>query len=443
MSIQVEEVSESRKKVTVSVGSDEIAVEQKKLLGQFSQQVRIPGFRPGKAPDAIILKKYGKDVAEELKRKVISEAYEKVTKDDSFKIFNVVDMQEGEIEFGKDANIEFTVDIDPEFDLPEYKGIAVTVPEVEVSEKDIEDAVYTIRSQRADFVEKEDGAAPSDYVQLGYEGFLDGEPLADSLPGQPLLTKQSSTWEEAGTDRADFPGLAEGLVGLKKGDEKDITVNFPDDFRVEELQGKTVEYKVNITEVREKKLPEMDEEFFKANNVESEEQLRENVERDLTNRKQQESNQIKREQIINFLSENSELALPQSAVDSEAMRILQGRMQQQAQNPQADDNPEATQAAMKEQADHEAGRRVKVNLILNKVAEKENIQPEDQDFQMQIFQEAMYTQQKPEQIAKDLRKDQARLRSMHESILINKTLDFLVEQSSVSETIDQPEEEKK
>ncbi|QXD22538.1 trigger factor [Opitutia bacterium ISCC 51] len=443
MSIQVEEVSESRKKVIVSVDSKDIAIEQKKLLGQFSQQVRIPGFRPGKAPEAMILKKYGKDVAEELKRKVVSEAYEKVTKHDDFKVFNIVDMKEGDIESGKDASIEFTVDVDPEFDLPEYKGIAVTVPEFEVTEKDIEETVYTMRSQRADFVEKEDGAAATDYVQLGYEGFLDDKPLAETLTDQPLLTKQASTWEEAGTDRADFPGLAEGLVGLKKGDEKEITVNFPDDFRVEDLQGKTVVYKVNISEVREKKLPELDEEFLKANNAESEEQLRENVERDLTNRKQQESDQIKREQIINFLSENSEVALPQSAVESEAMRILQGMLQQQAQSQQADENPEATQAAMKEEASKQAERRVKVNLILNRVAEAESIQPEDQDFQMQIFQEAMYTQQKPEQIAKELRKDQARLRSMHESILINKTLDFLVEQSSVSETIDQPEEEKK
>lgn len=443
MIIQVEEVSESRKKVIVSVGSDRIAVEQKKLLGQFAQQVRIPGFRQGKAPASIIMNKYGKDVAEELKRKVISEAYEQVTKEDDFKVYNIVEMNEGDIEVGKDASIEFTVDVDPEFDLPEYKGIAVTVPEVEVTEKDVEDMIYTLRSQRADFVEKEGGAEESDYVQLGYEGFLDDKPLAETVSDQPLFTKQSSTWEEAGTDRADFPGLAEGLVGLKKGDEKEITVNFPDDFRVEALQGKSVLYKVNISEVREKKLPEMDEEFFKAMNIESEEQFRENVTKDLTNRKVQESNQIKREQILNFLAENSELALPQSAVDGESMRILQGMLQQQAQAQQADDNPEATRAAMQEKASEEAERRVKINLILNKIAQTEDIKPEDQDFQMQIFQEAMYSQQKPEQIAKELRNDQGRLRSMHESILINKTLDFLVENSSVSETIDQSEEEKK
>ncbi|MCB1120756.1 MAG: trigger factor [Verrucomicrobiae bacterium] len=442
MSLKIEEVTESRKKVTVAVGADEIQREQKVLVGQFSRQVRIPGFRPGKAPEAIILKKYGKDVAEELKRKVISGAYEQLTKEDGIKVYNLVEMNEGEIELGKDASIEFTVDIDPEFELPEYKGIAVTVPDIEVTDSEIDETVYTLRSQRADFVEKEEPAEASDYVQLGYEGFLDGAPLADSLPDQPLLTKQSSTWEEAGTDRADFPGLAAGLVGLKKGDEQEITVDFPEDFRVEALQGKSVVYKVNVTEVRAKKLPEMDEEFFKAMNVESEEQMRENVKADLTNRKQSEANQIKREQIINFLAENTHLNLPQSAVDNESYQILYNMMQKQAQSQQADENPEATQAAMKEEADKEAARRVKINLILHRIAKDEKVKPEDRDFQAMIFQEAMYTRQKPDKIAKDLRKDQDRLRSMHESILINKTLDFLVEQSSVSETVEQPQEEK-
>jgi trigger factor len=170
--------------------------------------------------------------------------------------------------------------------------------------------------------------------------------------------------------------------------------------------------------------------------VESEDQLREKMKGDLNNRKLSESNQIKREQIMNFLSDKTELALPQSAIDGESARIFQGMLQQQAQASAAQDDPESALAGMREQANKEAQSRVKSNLILNKVAELEEIKPEDRDFQTMIFQEAMYTQQKPEQIAKDLRKDSGRLRSMHESILINKTLDFLVEQSTVSEKID-------
>jgi len=435
VSIQVDDISESRKKVTVVIKAEEIAIEQKKLVNQFSRQARIPGFRPGKAPAAMILQKYRKDVAEELKKKLISGAYEQVTKEESFKIYNVVDLKEGEIEVGTDASIEFTVDIDPSIELPEYKGVAVTVPETVVSEEDIDETIYTLRSQRADFVEKEDPAAATDYVQLGYEGFLDDKPLSETLTDQPLFTKQNATWEEAGTDRADFPGLAKELVGLKKGDEKEITIDFPEDFHVEALQGKSVLYKLSISEVREKKLPELDEAFFKAMNVESEEQLREKMKADLNNRKQSESNQIKREQIINFLADKTEIVLPQSAIDGESGRILQEMLRKHAQASSAQDDPEAALSGMREQADKEAQRRVKINLILNKVAELEKIKPEDRDFQTMIFQEAMYSQQKPEQIAKDLRKDQGRLRSMHESILINKTLDFLVEQSTVSEKI--------
>tara|TARA_B100001123_G_scaffold446845_2_gene602505 strand:+ start:2644 stop:3975 length:1332 start_codon:yes stop_codon:yes gene_type:complete len=443
VSIQVEDLSESRKKLTVLIEAAEITEEEKKLVGEFSKQARIPGFRPGKAPASMIMNKYGKDVAEELKRKVVATAYDKINKDDSIQVYTIVDFHEGEIEAGKDATIEFTVDLDPTIDLPDYKGIAVTVPKIEVTDQEVNETVYTLRSQRADFVEKESEASASDYVQLGYEGFLAGKPLSETITDQPVFSKQNSTWEEAGTERADFPGLAKELVGLKKGDEKEITLNFPDDFRVEGLQGKSVQYKVNITEVREKKLPEMDEEFLKSMSVESEKELKENVLNDLTNRKEQESNQIKREQIMNFLAEKSTFAIPQSAVDGESTRILQGMLQQQAQSQEALENPEITQLEMQDRAKEEAEKRVQINLILNKIAELEEIKPEDQDFQAMIYQEAMYTQQKPEQIAKDLRKDQGRLRSMHESILINKTLDFLTEQSTVSGNLETPEKEKK
>ncbi len=433
MKTQVADINETRKTITVSIEAAEIDKEQKKLLSQFAQQVRIPGFRPGKAPAAIILKKYGKDVEEELKRKVVSSAYEQISKDDEVKIFNVVDLKEDDIQAGKDSEIVFTVDIEPTIELPEYTGISVNVPEVEVTDKDVEEAIYTLRSQRADFVVKEEGAEATDYVQISYEGTLDGKPLAESVECKALFSKQEKTWEEAGTDRADFPGLAAELIGMKTGESKDITVDFPADFSEESLQGKSVAYSVSVTEVRAKKLPEMDEEFFKSVNTENEDTLKEMMKTDINRRKDQEVNQIKREQILAHLGEKTSFALPQSSIDNETARLVQQAMSSQANQPSEEQKSEE---ALKLEVGTEAERRVKINLIIHKIAEEEKITAEDQDFQNMIFQEAMYTRQKPEDIAKSLRKDQAKVRSMADSIVINKTLDFLADKATVSETKD-------
>jgi len=427
VNIQLEDINETRKNVTVSIEAKEIDQEQKRIIGQFSSQARIPGFRPGKAPAKMILSKYGKAVEDELRQKVVSKAYEKVVQDSGVKVFRVVELADAEIDAGKDAELKFTVDIEPEITLPEYKGIKVEVPEAEVTEEQIDETIHSVLSQRAEFKEKDEAAEAGDYVRLAYEGSLDGKPLSETLENQPLFTKQASTWEEAGTDRADFPGLAAELVGLKAGDKKDITVTFPEDFRVEELKGKSVEYAVEVSEVRAKILPELNEEFLKSIQVESEEQLRENVKSDLENRQKQEASRIKREQVVNFLVDNSEFPLPESAVENETARIvhnMKDMAQQQGQEAPSED-------VLKEDASKEATRRVKVNLILHKIAEEEKVQPEEQDFQRMIMQEAMYSRQKPEKIANDLRKDQARLRSMHESILINKTLELLVEATTV------------
>ena len=433
MRIQVEDISKTRKNVMVSVEASEIDRAQKRVVGQFSREVRIPGFRPGKAPANIVLRRFGRDVAEQLERKIKADAFEEIVEDGRLKVCEVVALEPGVIKAGEPAEITFLVDVEPEFTLPEYKGITVTVPAAEVTDEEVERVLYRVRSSHADFKEKSAPAEESDYLQVSYEGALEGRPLEEIVPDYPLLTRQSLTWEEASRENADFPGLAEQLIGLAAGEEKEITVDFPEDFEVETLREKSVQYAVRVAEVREKVLPEIDEDFLKLHQVESVEELKESFRAELTDRKESERRRMKREQILNFLAENTAFDLPQSEVDNEREYLLQAIRERGWNDQEAEDDPEAVEAGLREDAAKEARRRVKTNWVLRKIAEIEHIQPEERDFQNFIFMEAMQTRQKPEKIAKALHKDRARMRGLQESILFNKTLDFLVEQSTVAE----------
>lgn len=417
----------------VSVEASEIDRARKEVVGQFSREVRIPGFRPGKAPANIVLRLFGRDVAEQLERKIKADAFEEIVEDGRLKVCEVVALEPGVIKAGEPAEITFLVDVEPEFTLPEYKGITVTVPAAEVTEEEVESVLYRVRSSRADFKEKSAPAEESDYLQVSYEGALEGRPLEEIVPDYPLLTRQSLTWEEASKENADFPGLAEQLIGLAAGEEKEITVDFPEDFEVETLREKSVQYAVRVAEVREKVLPEIDEDFLELHQVESVEELKESFRAELTDRKESERRRMKREQILNFLAENTAFDLPQSEVDDEREYLLQAMRERGWNDQEAEDDPEAVEARLREDSAKEARRRVKTNWVIRKIAEIEHIQPVERDFQKFILMEAMQTRQKPEKIAKALHKDRARMRALQESILFNKTLDFLVEQSTVAE----------
>lgn len=414
---------------------EESAIErtQKQVVGEFSRQVRIPGFRPGKAPPNIILRKYARDVAGELERKSIAEAYEEMVENGRLQICSVVELEPGEIKVGQPAEITFLVDVEPEFTLPEYKGISVMVPPSQVSEEEVDRILHTLRSQRAEFKEKDGPAEDSDYVQVSYEGRLEGRPLEEIAPDQPLFARQSQTWEEASAERGDFPGLAKQLIGLAAGDEKEITVDFDGDFEIEALRGKSVQYDVKVTEIREKVLPELDEDFLAAFEVESVELLKHSIRADLTDRKEKERRRIMREQVLNFLGDKTSFDLPQSAVDEESEYLFQTMLEFRHNAQEAEDDPAEVEAGLREDAVAEARRRVKINRVLRKIAEIEHIQPEEKDYQNFIIKEAMQTRQMPEKIAKAINKDRSRLRAMQESIVFNKTLDFLVEQSTVAE----------
>ena len=441
MDLTINDINETRKDVIVSIPGEEVTQEEARILKTFSKQAKVPGFRPGKAPEARIRQMYGRQLNEELKNALMRKAYEKVVKHEDLDVYTVIDFPEpADIPSGQDINFDLTVDVNPTFDLPDYKGIETEMPPTEVEDKEIDDTIERIRRQRADFVVVEREAAEGDYVKVTYTGTHNGEPVADILKDEPRLQAWgavSGGWEEAGTEEAKqfgVPAIIDALVGMKAGDTKVVEQVIPEDFGVESLRGETVTYELQVDEVRERKLPEIDEEFLKSVRSETLEDFKAQIMDELEAQKKREAADAQREQILKFLGEAVDFPLPESAVEAETQnamgRIISQNMQQGVPEEEFEKHKEQIFAG----ASQSARRDVKLQIILNRIAREEGITVENEDLSRAVYSMAMQQRQRPEDLAKELRKDRNRAIQLQRQILFSKTLDLLVKEAKSTES---------
>ncbi len=433
MKTELLDVTDTRKTLAVTLEANEVEAEEKGLLDQFSKIAKIPGFRPGKAPKDIVRKKFAKEIAGELKQRVMSKAYQDGSKEAKVDLINVIDVEEGEIAPGQDASITFTIDVRPDFAVDDYKGLELEGLSEAVEETEIDEAIDNVRREKAEFSPVEREAAEGDYVKFSHEGSIDGTPIGEIVEDKPVYAKMPQTWEEIGSEQGLIPGLGDQLQGLKTGDKSDLEVEFPADFNVEALQGKKAVYAVEILEVRERALPEMDDAFFESQQVKDLDELKERVKGWLEGQKRQQRQADLRRQVSEKLTGAVEFALPQSLVDAETENSMRQVVMENMQRGVGQETLEQNKEDIHAQSRQTAESRVKLQLILSQVAEKEEIEVTDQDMTQFVMSQAYQSGQKPDQFVKELKKDQNRLRSAQQSVLFDKTLEFLCSEAKVSE----------
>ena len=426
----VQDINETRKTITVSVAAAEIATIEAQLIKDFQRDAKIPGFRPGKAPENMIRMRYAKELKSELAQRVVSKAHQEGVAKSDFEVFGIVDLDEGEINAGSDATVTFTVDVLQDFEVPAYEGLKVSVEPTEATAEEVDKMLEQLLSQRAEFNVAEKAAEKGDYVRCSYEGKIGDELVADLVPDAPMFGTQKVTWEEAGAEET--PGvraIVDGLIGMKAEDEKEVTMEFPEDFKPEALAGKTAVYSLKAEEVREKVMPEMDEEFFKSVQVKDEAELRERIGENIENQKKQQNANAERQQITEQLLGSVEFAIPASGVESETEAVLRDFMQRNMQQGASEADFEAHKEQLHEGASKAAHDRLKSRLILSKIAEKEKVKVENDDFSRMIMMEAQQSGQKPDKIVKEIQKDRSRIDRMRSEILLGKTMDLLLEKA--------------
>jgi len=434
VNVQLNHVSATRKSLVVTLDASEVDAEHQAVVGEIAKIARIPGFRPGKAPAAMVAKRFGKEVADDFKQKVIAKAYRSALEQEKLDVLNVVDVKEGTIATGSAATVTITLDVRPEFEVPDVSDLATEIAPTEATDAEVENVIQGLRSERADFKAADRPAQKGDYVKLAYEGTIEGKPITELAPDKQLYGKVPQTWEEVeGANEGVIPGLGLQLGGLKAGDKKDVAITFPADFAaVPALAGKAAVYAVEVQEVRERVLPPLDAEFFKSQQVEDLAGLQAQVRNNLKMQKEYQNRSAQRRQVTEQLAAKVDFPVPDSLVDAETQGVLRQFIEENMRRGVPQEQFEKDKKELYDGARRAAVGRVKLQLVLAKLAEKEKIEVTNDDLNNYIYRESMRSGQKADKLVKSLSTDRDHLRSVQQSIIFDKAVDFLVSKAKVT-----------
>lgn len=431
MNVTVQILAPCRKLVRVDVDAATVDQTFEQVTNEVQRHVTLPGFRPGKAPRQMVAKAYAKHVEDEVKRKLIGDYYQKALDTEKIHAVGAPDIEE--IQFGRGQDLQFaaTIETAPEFEMPEYKGLPVKREIATVTDEDVERAINTLRGQRVSYRDLERPAQEGDILVVNYTGTSEGKPLTDFAPTARGLTQQKDFWIEMKKD-AFVPGFFEQLLGSKAGDKKTVQVTFPADFVSNELSGRQGVYEVEVTLVKEKVLPEPNDDFAKAYGAESMEKLREGVRQDLSNELTFKQRRMVRNQLIHALVERVQCDLPESLVKHETRNVVFDIVR----DNQARGIPKEAIDKQKDEiynyAANNAKERVKIAFLLGRVADMEGIKVSQDEMAQRIAYLAQENQMKPEKYVKQLKENNG-FGEIHEQILSAKTLDFLEKSARIED----------
>jgi trigger factor len=431
VNVTVENLAPCKKLVRVEVEVAKVDEAFESVTKDFRKQANLPGFRPGKAPREMVLRKYEKDIEEETKRKLISEAYRKAIDEQKLDVLGRPDIEEIQFSRGQPLQFAATVETAPEFEIPQYKGLVATREARVVSDGDVEKALTVLREQRTDFKAVERPIQTGDVAVVNYTGTCEGKPITEAAPTAKGLTEKKNFWVEVGPTSF-IPGFADQLIGAKAGDKRTVNVGFPPDFVTPQLAGKKGVYDVEVVGVKEKMLPPLDDELAKAYGAESLEKLRAGVRRDLENELNHKQNKSIRNQLVRTLLDRVNFELPASAVAQETRNVVYDIVQENAKRGVSRAIIEQQKEQIYSAATHGAKERVKVAFLMQKIAEKEDIKVSQEEIAQRVQFLAGLYQIPADKFLKDLQKRNG-LIEVYDQIMNEKVMDFLQENAKIEE----------
>ena len=371
-------MAKSEKEIEIIIEGKEWEGALDKAFKKANKNAKIDGFRPGKAPKEVFIKKYGKqslymDAADE----AADMAYQKLLKDHADDVKELVARPEIALKDVNDDKITFlfTLTLRPLVKLGKYKGLGIKKDEIKAEAEEIEDAINHMRERYAEDVIKEGAIASGDIAVIDFEGFVDGKAFDGGKSENYSLKIGSGTF---------IPGFEEQLVGLKSGDEKDVKVTFPADYHAEDLKGKNATFKVKVHEVKEVKVPELDKDFFAdlgMEGINTKEELEAQVSENILARKEMEAENKYLDDLLEAAAKNVEVDIPEAMINEELDRMIQQYSEhlkmQGITIEQFYQFTNSDEMALRDQMRPEAVKRITYRLMLEEIAKEEKIEIDD------------------------------------------------------------------
>jgi len=423
VNVTVENLAPCKKLLRVEVDAAAVDAEFEKTTREFMKIARLPGFRPGKAPRHLVIKAYTAQIDEEVKRQLISDSFRQAVSDQKLHLVGQPDIEE--IQFGRSQALQFaaTVETAPEFELPEYQGMPVRREVRIVTDEDIERALGVLREQRAVYTDVARPVQDGDFVVVNYTGTSEGKPITELVPTARGLGEKKEFWLHVAKDSF-IPGFTEQLVGAQAGEKRTVTVTFPADFVTPQLAGKPGAFEAEIVQVKEKTLPELNDELAKSYGAENVERLREGVRKDLENELKYKTKRTTRDQLMRELLNRVNFDLPESVVLNETRHVVYDLVRENQQRGVSREAIDQQKDQIFSFATHSAKERVKAAFVLGRIAEKEGLKAEPKEVTQRILVLAEQYQIKPDQLIKQLQERNG-VAEIEEQIVTSKVMDLL------------------
>ena len=425
MSLQVEKLEKNMAKLTIEVSAEDLDKAMDKAYQKAKGRISIPGFRKGKAPRKMIEQMYGKGIfLEDAANALIPEHYSKALEECDLEIVSQPEIDVAQAEPGKAFIFTAEVAVKPEVTLGEYKGVEVPKAEVAVTDEDIDAEIKKEQEKNSRTITVEDrGAENGDITTIDFEGFVDDVAFEGGKGTDYPLTLGSGSF---------IPGFEDQLVGAKAGDHVEVKVTFPEEYQAKELAGKEAVFQCDVKKVETKELPELDDDFAQdVSEFDTLAEYREDVKKNLTEKKEKEAASAKENAAVEKAVENAQMDIPDAMVLTQARQMVDDfgrRMQQQGLTlEQYFQYTGLTLDKMIEDSKPQALKRIQTRLVLEKIAEVENIQPTEEEVDEEISKMAEMYKMEADKL-KGLF-GEAEMTQMKKDMAVQKAVTFLAEEA--------------
>jgi trigger factor len=429
MKIAVKEAGGCRRVLEVSAPPEAVLDEYRQVLKAFTAAARIDGFRPGRAPAALIERRFAKPIEEEVKERLLPKVFAEAVQREGLKTAAIVDAFD--VTFNKDKGLDFKIrlDVEPEFKLPKYQKISLTREPIDVSDQQVEEALTRVRLRDARFEDADGRVAQSgDLVQLDYEGVSDGKKVSEIASASAGLGEGKDFWAIVGEPEF-LPGMAAGLVGVKAGECRDVQVSFPGDYSVEAVRGLSATYHVIAKAIRVRVLPDINAEFCGRFAAKDEVELRQRLRDELRDMALQRQTAQLKDEIAKRLLDDVKCDLPEALVARHTNATARNMAQRFVMQGVAREQIQERSAEIIEAAHRSSTDRVKLAYILERIADEEKITVGDEEVEAHVKAMAAARGVPEERVRAELNERNG-WNGLRDGLREDKTMDLLVSRAT-------------
>jgi trigger factor len=421
MNVEVENLDKVRKKVQVVLPEEKISEIRESIYEELKKKAKIKGFRPGKVPKSIITTYYKDYIDEELQTRMVQ-----TTMGEALSTAKVNPVTEPILNFINEEDrhgYELECEIVPEIELPSYKGVEVEVEAINITDDDVEKRIDGLQHMHAEMMTRENDAVAQkgDFVILKYQGYLNGKPVKGiGTEYYPL---------ELGSTNL-MPEFETALTGMKAGEEKEVSITFPDDYPDKDIASKTMQFQVLVKEIKEKRLPEINDEFAKDLNFENIEAMKAGLKEEIGKEKDIAQKRDIAQKIMEILLNSTDIPVPKRLLDKRVQGMIEEAKNRFKADSMTEEEERNLEGNLRKDFEPRAEERIKGEIILKKIAETESITVDDTEVHERMKRMAEDTRRNYEEIEKFYR-EYNMMDSLRANIMEEKTLNFLRDNSIV------------